>query len=204
MFQRMAERAYPLDSEAQNLLKRRQQKRGLSDETAAMIEERVLQANDFLHSEKGLDYRKLRNLLKARDFKAADRETYEVMIRAVGESSGSWFTENELLRFPAADLLTIDRLWVKYSNGRFGFSVQKQIYKGCGAELDGNYPGGKIWRQFAAEVGWRVNDSYIDYKEVTFDTSAPRGHLPLLCGSGDGWLVGWGWLLFSRMETCRV
>ncbi|CCQ59603.1 GUN4 domain-containing protein, partial [Crocosphaera watsonii] len=30
--------------------------------------------------------------------------------------------------FPCEDLRIIDQLWVKYSNGQFGFSVQKQIY----------------------------------------------------------------------------
>ncbi|NEQ54942.1 MAG: GUN4 domain-containing protein, partial [Leptolyngbya sp. SIO3F4] len=131
-----------------------------------------------LNSEKGVDYRKLRDLLKAGDWKAADNETYEVMIRAVGKKSGDWFTTDELLNFSCADLLTIDRLWVHYSQGRFGFSVQKKIYIECGAKLDGKYPGDKIWRKFGDKVGWRKGAKWISYNSFTFSTSALEGHLP--------------------------
>jgi hypothetical protein len=182
-------------------------------ETAQKLAEAQQQkqaTEDDLSSEKGIDYTRLRDLLKAQDWKTADRETYEVMIRAVGKKSGDWFTSNELLNFPCADLLTIDRLWVKYSKGRFGFSVQKQIYVECGAKLDGQYPGDTIWSTFGDKVGWRVNGSWIYYSEVTFSTSAPQGHLPCACPQ-RGADVAWGggvWLaggrVFSRIETCKV
>ncbi|WP_413172564.1 protein kinase domain-containing protein [Anabaena azotica] len=80
-----------------------------------------------LKSEVGMDYTKLRDLLAARNWKQADKETYEVMIKAVGKKSGDWFTSNELLNFPCQDLRTIDQLWVEYSEGRFGFSVQNVL-----------------------------------------------------------------------------
>lgn len=168
---------------------------------------------DDLSSEKGIDYTRLRDLLKAQDWQAADQETYEVMIRAVGKQSGNWFISDELLNFPCADLLTIDQLWVKYSQGRFGFSVQKQIYVECGGKLDGKYPGDTIWRKFGDKVGWRVNGSWIYYRDVTFSTSAPQGHLPF--GGELGWwgvsrryasVRGWALFvsLFSRIQTCKV
>lgn len=94
---------------------------------------------DDLSSEKGIDYRNLRDLLKAGQWREADSETYKTMIRAVGKKSGDWFTRYELLNFPCTDLLTIDQLWVKYSTGKFGFSVQKQIYLETGNPLDGGY-----------------------------------------------------------------
>ncbi|MGP1382229.1 MAG: caspase, EACC1-associated type [Thainema sp.] len=159
-----------------------------------------------LASDKGINYTRLRDLLKAGEWEEADKETYEVMIRAVGKKSGDLLKSEELLNFPCADLKTIDRLWVKYSNGQFGFSVQKEIYVQCGAKLDGKYPGDKIWGEFCDRTGWRVNGSYIYYFDVTFSTSAPQGHLPfgewewvwvLWCGSGEG-------SLFSRIQTCKV
>ncbi|MGF1524644.1 MAG: GUN4 domain-containing protein [Leptolyngbyaceae cyanobacterium] len=155
---------------------------------------------DELKSEKGIDYTHLRDLLRAEDWKAADRETYEVMIRAVGKEPGQYFISDELLNFPCADLLTIDRLWVKYSKGKFGFSVQKQIYVECGATLDGEYPGDKIWDQFCDRIGWRKEGIWFGYSDVTFDTTAPTGHLPL-----NGWYDrSWGRVLFSRIETYKV
>lgn len=161
---------------------------------------------DNLSSEKGIDYTRLRNLLAAKNWEEADKETYQVMIQAVGKKEGKWFTEDELLNFPCTDLRTIDRLWVKYSNGHFGFSVQKEIYLSVGGKADGKYYE-EAWEKFGDRVGWRVNNIWIDSSDVTFDTSSPRGHLPLLHyvilvmlyepeKQGD--------ILFSRIKTCKL
>lgn len=125
------------------------------------------QANqDDLRSEKGIDYSRLGDLLRAEKWREADLETYEVMICAVGKKSGQWFTSEELLNFPCTDLQTIDRLWAKYSQDKFGFSVQKKIYVECGAKLDGKYPGDKIWHEFCDRVGWRKADKYLSSKDL--------------------------------------
>ncbi|MFM9156775.1 MAG: GUN4 domain-containing protein, partial [Dolichospermum sp.] len=78
----------------------------------------------------GMDYSKLRDLLKAGEWKEADEETRRVMLAvAKRENEGSLDVES-IDNFPCADLRTIDQLWVKYSDGKFGFSVQKRIYQG--------------------------------------------------------------------------
>ena len=105
-----------------------------------------------LRSEKGIDYTRLRDLLKAGEWREADKETWEVMLRAVGRDSDDWIRSDDYRTFPCLDLRTIDRLWVTYSQGKFGFSVQKQIYVECGAKLDGKYPGDKIWYKFCERV----------------------------------------------------
>ena len=132
------------------------------------------------------------------------------MIRAVGKKSGQWFTTDELLNFPCTDLRTIDGLWVKYSQGKFGFSVQKKIYVECEAKLDGKYPGDKIWHEFCERVGWRKDGSYLRYKDLKANPSfSPAGEFP------GGWVcvvgvfVGllarvWLFSLFSRAETCKL
>ncbi|WP_017299457.1 GUN4 domain-containing protein [Nodosilinea nodulosa] len=160
-------------------------------------------AKDLLNSDKGIDYRKLHGFLKTGDWEAADYETYLRMLEVVGRQDGDWIRDAELLSFPCADLLTIDQLWVNYSKGRFGFSVQKQIYVECGAKLDGHYPGDKTWEKFGDKVGWRWKNSSIDsviyYSDVTFRTSAPVGHLPMLGGGR----VGGFFSLASRLANCK-
>ncbi|WP_414543876.1 GUN4 domain-containing protein [Nostoc sp. CCY0012] len=150
-------------------------------------------AKDDLSSEKGIDYTKLRDLLAAKNWEEADMETYRVMIQAVGKEEGDYFDQDELLNFPCTDLRTIDRLWVKYSNGHFGFSVQKEIYLSVGGKADGKYDS-EAWKKFGDRVGWRVNNSWIYYSDVTFDTSSPRGHLPLGVGIRFGWRVNNSWI----------
>jgi hypothetical protein len=148
-------------------------------------------------------YHPLEQLLKAQQWKQADKETYRLMITTVGKEEGQWFTQEELLNFDCETLLTIDGLWVKYSNGHFGFSVQKQIYVECGAKLDGNYPGDDIWEKFGDRVGWRKKDGSwsLSYAELgSIMISSPQGILPW-GGGWVGWVVGG---VSSRIQTCRL
>ncbi|NJN21014.1 MAG: GUN4 domain-containing protein [Leptolyngbya sp. RL_3_1] len=134
---------------------------------------------DDLRSEKGVDYTRLRDLLKAGQWKEADLETDHRMLEAVGRKSDDYIRDEELKNFPCEDLRTIDGLWVKYSQGKWGFSVQKRIYVECGAKLDGKYPGDKIWYEFCQRVGWRKGNSYVNYSDLTFDPSiSPAGEFP--------------------------
>jgi hypothetical protein len=90
----------------------------------------------------------------------------------------------------------MDQLWVKYSKGKFGFSVQKQIWLDLGGKLDGE-PDWDTFVKLSDRVGWRKNNEWLSYDNYTFSTNAPQGHLPLLprfCGS---WRCG---ILFSSLD----
>ena len=162
-------------------------------------------SDDDLSSDRGGDYTRLRDLLAAQKWFEADQETYRMMIQAVGKKEGDWFVQDELLNFPCKDLRTIDRLWVKYSDGRFGFSVQKQIYLRVGGKPDGEYYQ-EAWLKFADCVGWRVKGTVILYNEGIFDTSSPLGHLPVgwvLC-CVCGWYASGVSSLASRLVNCNL
>ncbi|MBW4520265.1 MAG: GUN4 domain-containing protein [Scytolyngbya sp. HA4215-MV1] len=120
----------------------------------------------------------LEDFLKNQQWQAADQETYRLIITTVGKEDGQWFEPEELLNFPCEELKAIDRLWVKYSNGRFGFSVQKQIYVECGAKLDGKYPGDEIWKKFGEQVGWRKDEMVMSIRDLHPSLSSPRGLFP--------------------------
>ena len=114
------------------------------------------------------------------------------MITIVGRREGDFFRKEDLLNFPCKDLKTIDGLWVQASQGRYGFSVQKEIYVRCGAKLDGNYPGDNIWMKFGREVGWRVNDSWQNYDDLTWNSMGVPGHLPFTDLGLGVWRMGRG------------
>lgn len=126
---------------------------------------------DNLSSEKGVDYTRLRDLLKAGNWKEADEETFTVMLKAAGKEQRGSLDVFDFKKFPCTDLRTIDQLWVKYSNGHFGFSVQKRILESVGKDLE----------KFGDLVGWCKGDkAWLSViSEVTFSQSAPRGHLPV-------------------------
>lgn len=168
---------------------------------------------DDLSSERGIDYRNLRDLLKAGKWQEADEETFEVMLKAASMESEGWLDRDSIDNFPCKDLRTIDQLWVKYSNGRFGFSVQKRIWESVGGNRKADY--GETRCKFSDHVGWRVKDDWIYYKDMTFTLKdAPKGHLPIICRLEDEYVTCTAVLLFgdmelikvffSRIETCKV
>lgn len=137
----------------------------------------------------GMDYRKLRDLLAAGKWKEADKETARVMIKMAGREQQGCLNDSSIIdKFPCEDLRTIDQLWVKYSNGRFGFSVQKRIYQSLGGSREYDI---KIWEAFGERIGWRNKNEWLYYNNVTFSEKAPEAHLPV---GSLGWGVGGGWV----------
>ena len=124
-----------------------------------------------------LRYQPLENYLKNGQWKEADIETERVMLQTVGKQKNQFLYPEELENFPCDDLRTIDQLWVKYSEGRFGFSVQAKIYRDLGGTKEYN---AEIWRAFGDRIGWRVEGKWMSYKNLTFTEQAPLGHLPAL------------------------
>lgn len=153
----------------------------------------------------GVDYSNLKKLLAENKWKQADTETAKLMSLAVTNHDKRFniipkdaraYTElnNErILRIPSRDLNTIDKLWLNYSKGKFGFSVQKEIYQSLGGTKEFN---GEIRDKFGVSVGWRTrneNGNYFwrnsDDCYYHIDTIALRGHLPscLWAGINDDW-----------------
>lgn len=143
-----------------------------------------------LKSDVDMDYTRLRDLLASGMWKEADRETARVMLVVAKRKEQSFLEAEDIDNFPCEDLRTIDQLWVKYSNGRFGFSVQKKIYQGLYRIREYDYLN---WTAFGETVGWKTKQIYwLLYRDITFDIIAPEGHLP----------VGFLWLGF--LENVNV
>jgi GUN4-like len=81
-----------------------------------------------LTSSTGVDYTKLRALLSSGKWQAANQETWNVMCQAARKNIGSVLTSEEIKQISCDDLQIIDNLWRQYSQGRYGFSAQNQIY----------------------------------------------------------------------------
>jgi hypothetical protein len=167
-------------------------------------------SEDILRSEKGIDYTKLRDLLAAEKWKQADQETLAVMLKIAGREKDGWLNVRSINNFPCTDLRTIDRLWVNYSNKKFGFSVQKQIWQNVSADIFSE----EAWVSFGECIGWRTTkfhqilfDSWTtrewsDYSESNFNLDAPHGHLPRMW---DKWRGGFEVAaLLMRVENCNL
>jgi hypothetical protein len=125
-----------------------------------------------LKSDANIDYTPLQQLLIQQDFQQADRFTLEKLCELAGSSAigRKWIYFSEVRTFPNTDLRTIDLLWQVYSEGKFGYSVQRKLW------LSVN----KNWEKLWPKIGWRKGSSWTRYpQEFTWDLTAPVGHLPL-------------------------
>jgi hypothetical protein len=153
-------------------------------------------------------YTQLETLLKAKKFKEADEETRSVMLAVANRQSNGYLRVEDAENFPCKELRTIDNLWLKYSQGKFGISVQQEIYKNLGGTKQFNL---KVWESFGDRIGWRSGGSWLYSSGLNFSLSAPTGQLPtcrvgvccvlvfggFLCGFGK---CGWSSLLSRHVE----
>ena len=188
------DRAIALDTEGQEveLAKELELEPNKGQET----QERGQKKNQVsLVSAKGVDYRKLHDLLKAKKWKEADEETDRVILKVVRRELEGWLRYEDAQNFSCQDLGMIDKLWVKYSNGEFGISVQEQIYHNLGGTKEYNL---EVWKKFGDKVGWRQKGEWLNYTELTSLEEHYSGHLPVAPFWG-----GVGVWFFSRASTCR-
>lgn len=125
-----------------------------------------------LRSPANVDYTPLVTLLAAQDYEAGDRLTLAKLCELAGEAATQrgWLYFTEVEQFPIEDLQTIDQLWRVYSAGKFGYSVQRELWLKVG----------KNWEKLWPIIGWKQGNNWTRYpNEFTWDRSAPRGHLPL-------------------------
>jgi hypothetical protein len=125
-----------------------------------------------LRSDRNIDYSALQQLLAQQDFEAADRLTLQKLCEIAGPAAvqRKWIYFTEVENLPTTDLQTINTLWLVHSEGKFGFSVQREIWISLGKDWD------KLW----PKIGWKSANNWTRYPQAfTWNLSAPRGHLPL-------------------------
>jgi GUN4-like/ARM-like repeat domain, GUN4-N terminal len=119
-----------------------------------------------------LDYQPLQTLLIAQDYQAADRLTSQYLCELAGTGAvqRKWVYFTEVDQFPVVDLQTIDLLWRVYSQGRFGFSCQRELWLNLNQD----------WERLWDLLDWRSQGRWTRYPDgFQWDLSAPIGHLPL-------------------------
>ena len=124
-------------------------------------------------SESDLDYSPLQQALLEERFEEADRLTSAFLRQLAGEQAErrGYVYFSEVLSMRGLDLVTMDRLWIAYSQGRFGFTVQARLL----TTLNGRYD--KLWPR----IGWKKEGVWTRYpKAFDWSLKAPEGHMPLV------------------------
>jgi hypothetical protein len=187
---------------------------GIGGETELEIE--MPERSELKRGTRGVDYNQLRKFLKKGDWRAANKETWEVMYRVAAVAQ---LNDEYILNFPCEDLQQINELWEHYSKGKFGFSVQKKIYENLrGFKTSKSHY--SLWGEFNVRVGWAIRDekwysvSVYD-SDLIFDLkNAPQGHLPCWFKTNDGAEMTYFLFyaerkynepgLFFRAKTCNL
>jgi hypothetical protein len=124
-------------------------------------------------SAQGIDYAPLQRALIQQQFEEADRLTSEHLRQLAGPDAlkRGYVYYSEVPPMAAADLESLDRLWVVYSQGRFGFSVQLRLLRSLAGR----------WDQLWPRLGWKQAGVWTRYPAAfTWSLEAPEGHLPLV------------------------
>jgi serine/threonine-protein kinase len=132
-------------------------------------------------------YEQLNIYLKEKNWKAADNETYLLLLKAAGSQSyddGTFHTD-EFNRITCADLVLMDQLWTQASSGKQGLTAQRKIYEDSVKDIRKTYenigwisPSGEL----AIDTEYNRQTSrweYIEGRQPNFK-SPPVGHLPFL------------------------
>ena len=124
-------------------------------------------------SARGIDYAPLQRLLILQDYEQADRLTSEILRQLAGAAAVArgYVYYSEVPPMPPADLDSLDRLWVCFSRGRFGFSVQGRLLNSLAGRWDRLWPrlawkDGGLWTRYPGSFQWSIE--------------APEGHMPLV------------------------
>ncbi len=120
----------------------------------------------------GIDdaYNQLKQELSAQEWEKANETTKYLIFKIANQEQTGSLSQNIVKNIPSRDIRVINNLWVENSRGRFGFSIQKKIF------IQNNY------QDFLTQIGWFVNDSWLEQDELNFTLNAPEGHLPY-CGN---------------------
>ncbi len=123
-------------------------------------------------------YQDLQKYLRNENWFEADKETIRLIL-AVTAKEIEELTPEDIQHFPCNDIMVIDRLWMKYSDGRFGFSPQLKTYLEKGGSfattVEQNQQLIEAWGE---DLGWRKDNRWLPCRELDFSLNAPMGCHP--------------------------
>lgn len=156
-------------------------------------------------------YTKLEALLAAKKWQEADQITTDIILKESNWAASTWRMwgtglvsgkltgwYDPIKQYPCRDLKTLNNLWLKYSDGRFGLSVQQQIFERIAAQSKDEF---RTYDAFMDEVAWDRPDHL---------SNTPIGHFPseswiqaTTYGKGEPWMLS-AVYMYDRIEECQI
>ncbi|BFM40009.1 periplasmic protein, function unknown [Synechocystis sp. LKSZ1] len=166
---------------------------------------KLVSESSLISPETKIDYTPLQVALNNQQFQKANEITHRLLLTAAGRIAQGWFRGEDIEKLPCWDLKTIDTLWKTASKGRFGFSVQYDIFVKTG-NRPGRLMAPEAYDKFGEEIGWRQNNQWTIFKQnLNYTLQAPVGHLP---NPRDEYQINGGRLeytgLMGRLQSCKI
>ena len=169
------------------------------------------QLDEVRNSFKQQLYDALEYSLKNQSWREANQLTNKLMLFIANRKERDYLNTEDIETFSCSNLKKIDNYWVQNSDGRFGFSVQKQIWIKTGNRLGFIEPteaDSKNNESFASRVGWYDSSGktgYLEYNQVMMLVKknykeAPLGILPWRLSGAIRGYPGEEETLFSRCD----
>ncbi|MBD2208234.1 GUN4 domain-containing protein [Calothrix sp. FACHB-1219] len=132
------------------------------------------------------EYTKLRELLAAKEWLKADDETARLIVKASGKAEYEILvckslSKENISKIPCEFFQIIDELWMRYSNNKFGFTIQVEKYL---EEISKDTTFAKneynIFIALSKLFGWRGKDydDWVDCTKNLYYEELPSGFFP--------------------------
>jgi hypothetical protein len=169
----------------------------------------------------------LNSLMKQENWREADRKDWAFILFIANREKEGYLELENIKNFSCPDLKKLDDLWVKNSNGKYGYSVIKKIYLETGNSLKVNWNtwntnwwntgngdiedfNEKAHNNFYDRIGWKEKGEWLTYEKGMGEEFMVReGHLPTptnLYGNlkAHGYAQINKYSFFLLAETCRL
>ena len=148
-------------------------------------------------------YKSLQQYLTDSNWFEADKETIRLILSVTAKEIEE-LTPEDIQHFPCNDLMVIDRLWMKYSDDRFGFSPQLKVYLEEGGSFDTTVEQNQqLIETWGKRLGWRKDNRWLPCSELDFSLNAPIG-----CHPSRWWNSPYGSKMtnffLGRLITCDI
>ena len=149
-------------------------------------------------------YKRLQDYLEAGEWFEADEETIKLIQDVAEQPDLEELRPDDLKKFPCTALKVIDQLWLKSSQGRFGFSVQVQIYQALGGDINSTIVKDQtLIEKWGERLGWRANNKWLKCSDLDYSLNAPIG-----CHPSRWWNSPYGSRMtnffLARLLTCQL
>ena len=142
-------------------------------EKVERLEEKLLRVSNIYR------YERLQTLLKEGQWLEADKETSRLILAIAGETDIERLRPDEVENLDCSELQVIDRLWLNYSNNRFGFSIQTKIYQELGGSIETTIErNADITEQWGDRLQWRKDGQWRKCTDLEYSPKALAGGLP--------------------------